>query len=621
MKLAYLDGTELRGALIAACDFVQDQRAELNRINVFPVPDGDTGTNFALTTRSIADRLRAGTDPHLGAVAREAAEAGVLGARGNCGMILSHYLLGFSASVGDRPRLSVAELTQALRDAADHVYRALEKPVEGTIVTVMRETAEEAESRSYENFPILFRRLLRRAYDALARTPDLLPALRAAGVVDAGAKGFVHLLEGIASYVSGDPIVALRTDEEGAPPPEMATGAGAESPIAAALVDYPTESEVYRYCTEALVRGESLPSAEEIRAELRERGDSLVVIRTGEILKVHIHTDSPEELFSYLRGFGELVAHKAEDMHAQHEALVHGGGHLELARRPVVVVADTGCDLPEAVVRAHGIHLVPLSLVTGDQVLRDRIDVSADEFLRILLAGEEATTSQPTPAAFLEAYEDAAEEGESIITVSLAGVLSGTMASAEAAARSFREGESLGRSTEVHVFDSRGATLMQGLLALRAAELAEEGMGTAEIIGELERLREGAGLFFTVDTFENLLASGRVGRGRALLGSLLDIKPILGVDGEGRVAPVARVRGRRQLLPKVLELLGERVPPGIGRPRFGVMHVGCEEVAEEVADAIRERYGSEIEILMGPASPVLATHVGPGAWGVAYMKG
>src|SRR6185437_13391712 len=108
-----------------------------------PVPDGDTGTNFALTARSIADRLRAHTDPSLGAVAREAAEAGILGARGNCGMILSHYLLGFAESVGDRARLSVAELVRALRDAADHVYRALDRPVEGTIVTLMRELAEE----------------------------------------------------------------------------------------------------------------------------------------------------------------------------------------------------------------------------------------------------------------------------------------------------------------------------------------------------------------------------------------------------------------------------------------------------------------------------------------------
>lgn len=650
MKLAYLDGPALRGALIAACDYVQEQRAELNRINVFPVPDGDTGTNFALTTRSIADRLRAHTDPSLGAVAREAAEAGILGARGNCGMILSHYLLGFADSVGDRARMSVDEFTQALRDATDHVYRALESPVEGTIVTVMRETAEEAESRSFANFPILFRRLLRRAYDALARTPDLLPVLRTAGVVDAGAKGFVHLLEGIVAYVSGDPIVALGGEaafdaaafgesaaiDDAVPLGEAAVAVGA---AAAALAEYPTEAERYRYCTEALVRGAALPDADTVRAALRGYGDSLVVIRSGELLKVHIHTDVPEELFSYLRTLGELATRKAEDMHAQHAALARGGTHLELARRPVVVVADTACDLPEEVVRAHGIHLVPLSLLFEHEVLRDRLEISADDYARRLQAGERATTSQPTPAAFLESYRRAAEEGEAIVAVTLASALSGTFASAEAAARHLnpvgeggrdRDAARDGVSAEhgapaqpgaaaVHVVDSRGATLLQGLLALRAAELGELGLTPPEIVAELGRIRERSGLFFTVDVFDNLLASGRVGRGRALLGSLLDIKPILGVDDDGRVTPLARVRGRRQLLPKVMELLEERVPPGSARVRFGVVHVACAEVLEEVAAALRARYGPETEVLTGPASPVLATHVGPGAWGLAYM--
>jgi fatty acid-binding protein DegV len=665
MKLAYLDGPELRGALIAACDYVQEQRAELNRINVFPVPDGDTGTNFALTTRSIADRLRAHTDPSLGAVAREAAEAGILGARGNCGMILSHYLLGFSESVGDRTGVTVAELVQALRDAADHVYRALETPVEGTIVTVMRETAEEAESRSFANFPILFRRLLRRAYDALARTPDLLPVLRTAGVVDAGAKGFVHLLEGIAAYVSGDPIVALgevapayvatpsaRPDaapvlaSAAAAAPCAAGDPAAGAVLAAALAEYPTESERYRYCTEALVRGPALPEGEVVRAVLRERGDSLVVIRTGDLLKVHIHTDAPEEIFAYLRTLGELATHKAEDMHAQHAALARGGGHLQLARRPVVVVTDTACDLPEEVVRAHGIQLVPLSLVFETEVLRDRVEISADDFARRLLAGEHPTTSQPTPAAFLESYERAAEEGEAIVAVTLSGALSGTFASAEAAARRFQPGSAGGQPEEVtgcevrsadprgavvggdsggraavHVVDSRGATLLQGLLALRAAELGELGLTPSEIRAELARIREHSGLFFTVDVFDNLLASGRVGRGRAILGSLLDIKPILAMDDVGRVTPLARVRGRKQLLPRVMELLEERVPPGSGPVRFGVVHVACEEVLDEIAGELRARYGKETEVLTGPASPVLATHVGPGAWGLAYLSG
>ncbi|HLL48968.1 MAG TPA: DAK2 domain-containing protein, partial [Longimicrobiaceae bacterium] len=273
MNITHLDGPGLRGALIAASDYVQRNRAELNRINVFPVPDGDTGTNLALTVSSIADHLRANQDASVGAVAKRAAEAGIMGARGNCGMILSHFLLGFSDAVGDRARLGVAEFGQALRSATEHVYRALEKPVEGTMITIMRAVADEAERLQDSDFVVLFERLLVKAREALANTPELLPALKVAGVVDAGAKGFVHILEGISAFISGDPLIAL----------EAVPVYDAEPPLAAAGVDYPTESEVYRFCTEALVRGRGLPGSDAVRAVLREQGDSLVVIRTEEL--------------------------------------------------------------------------------------------------------------------------------------------------------------------------------------------------------------------------------------------------------------------------------------------------------------------------------------------------
>ena len=605
MNITHLDGPGLRGALIAASDYVQRHRAELNRINVFPVPDGDTGTNLALTVASIADHLRADDQKSVGAVAKLAAEAGIMGARGNCGMILSHFLLGLSNAIGDRGRLSVPEFAEALRSATEHVYRALEKPVEGTIITIMRAIAEEAEHLQQADFVVLFERLLVKAREALARTPELLPALKGAGVVDAGAKGFVHLLEGISAFVSGNPLEAL----------EEVPVYDAE-PIAAAQVDYPAESEVYRYCTEALVRGHGLPESAAVRAHLRERGDSLVVIRTEELIKVHIHTDEPEEVFDYLRGLGELATHKAEDMQAQHAAMERAAasGHMQLARRPISVVADTACDLPDEIVRAHGIQLVPLNLIFGDQVLRDRLDISAEAFAERLKQGAHPSTSQPAPAAFLKAYERAGEDGEAIVAILLSSGLSGTYASAQAAAR-----QRPADSTPVHLVDSRGGSLLQGLMALKAAELGEMAWEPERITGELSRIRERSGFFIHLDTFERALASGRVGRGKAWLGSLLDIKPVLDVDREGKLVPIAKVRGRKNVLPKMLEILEERVPKDVKSVRFGVMHVAAPEVVDEVCDEIRKRYGRHREIIAGPGTPIIATHAGEGAWGIAYM--
>jgi DegV family protein with EDD domain len=601
MRIRYLDGERLRRSLIAGCEYVKERRAELNRINVFPVPDGDTGTNLALTAGAIADRMRSRRDPSIGVIARGAADAAILGARGNCGMILSHFLLGFSGAVGTRDRLDAPGFAEALGGAVQHVYRSLERPVEGTIVTVMREVAEEAIAEARRDFAELIERLLTRARTALARTPDLLPVLKAAGVVDAGAKGFVHLFEGIVAYVHGDPFVAL-TDV----PVFDAVAA------AAGRIEFPERSERYRFCTEVLVRGEDLPAADVVRAYLREHGDSLIVIRGEDLIKVHVHTDAPDAVFGYLRGLGRIITHKAEDMAVQHATVERAaGGHLQLARRPISILTDSACNLPDEVIRAHGIHVVPMLLVYENEVLRDGVDIDAGTFVERLRAGERATTSQPSPATFLEGYRRAAEDGETVLAPLVGSTLSGTFRSAEAAARMVEE-------IAVRVYDTKAAGLSQGLLALLGAELAEAGRTPDEIVVELDRVRSRSGTLLTVELFDNLLASGRVGRGKVMIAGFFDIKPVLELGPDGRVLPLANVRGSKQALPRILDILGERIPRNARAVRFGIMHVGRPEIGEEVAEGLRRRFGDR-EILDVPATPVLATHLGPGAWGVAWQ--
>ena len=382
---------------------------------------------------------------------------------------------------------------------------------------------------------------------------------------------------------------------------------------AAALASMVEDTEErYRYCTEALVRGAGLPDADSVRALLRERGDSLIVIRTADILKIHIHTDGPDEIFDVLRRMGTLVAHKAEDMHKQHEVIERSAAaHVDLARRAVTIVTDSACDLPDDVLRAHGIHLVPLTLIVGGEVYRDRLDMTADEFAQRLQAGVRGSTSQPAPAAFTEVFERAAVDGERILGVMLGSTLSGTLRSAQAAAKRFD-------AAPVDLVDSRAATLLQGFMALRAAEMAENGSTVEEILAALPRIRDKSGLLFTVDIFDYLLASGRVGKGRVWLANLLDLKPILGLDAAGVVTPFGKVRGRAKVLGKVMEILAQRVPVDAPGLRFGVIHVAAPEVLDRVSTALRERYG-DCEIICTPASPVLAAHVGPGAWGVVWL--
>ena len=599
MQIGYIDGPRLRRALIAGCQRAQQQRAELNRINVFPVPDGDTGTNMSLTVQAIEDYLEKSTERSIGAVAHGAAQAAVLGARGNSGMMLSHFLLGFARGLEGRIRIDASDFGGALEAGVENLSEALETPVEGTILTVMRDTAKAVSSAHIDDIAPLVEHMLDRARDSLERTPDLLPVLSAAGVVDAGAKGFVSLLEGAVMFLRGDSL---------SPEPEADFLAG---PPVVASIEYPDRVERYRFCTEALVRGSDLPDQAEVRGRLRAGGDSLIVIRSDDVLKVHVHTDEPDEVFSYLKGLGDLVTHKAEDMKAQHDA-VERTSHLALARRPVGVLTDSAADLSEEIIRAHGIQVVPMMLVDGDEVYRDGVDITAERFHKMLASQERLpTTSQPPPGSFLEGFKRAAAEAEQVVGVVVSSGLSGTYTSAEAAAAQEPD-------LPIHLVDSRGASLLQGLLVLKATELAEMAMPADEIVKELNRIRDQSGIMFTIETFDRLLASGRVSRSQAFFANLLNVKPILAIDLEGKVVPRAKAIGRKRVILALLDAVAEDMGCVPEKVRFGIVHVGVPEIVSEVRELVVARYG-EVEILNAPITPVVATHLGIGAWGLAYM--
>ncbi|HUF36166.1 MAG TPA: DegV family protein [Gemmatimonadales bacterium] len=594
--IAYVDGPRLARSLFAAADWVAAGREEINRINVFPVPDGDTGTNFSLTLRAVADALRALGDASLPETASTMSRAAVLGARGNSGMMLAHFLLGFTEALGDRGQATATDIAVAVRRGADRLYDALDDPREGTILTVAREAAEAAERAAAQSPDVggFMRRLLEEGEAALARTPELMAALKEAGVVDAGGMGFVRMVEGVVRYIEGDPILPVSAEE-----------AAGIALAPAALVEVAAERD-FQFCTEVLVRGEQLPPANEVRAAMHSFGGSVVVATAADILKIHVHTDTPEAVFSYATRWGRVETTKADDMRAQHRRLAHPD------RRPVAIVTDSSADLADPVLDRHHIALVPLQVVFGDETFRDRVELRPEEFYRRLRAARDLpTTSQPAPAEFVRVLRDARAEADAVVAVLLAGSLSGTLASAQAAVRA-------GGIGGVHLVDSRSASLGLGMLALRGAELAESGWPAPAIVRELERVRDQAGMLLTVDIYDNLLRSGRVSRGKAWIAGMLDVKPILSLDPAGRVVPVDRVRGREHVVPRVLALLERRLTPRPTVVRFGVVHAEAPEVAERVRTALVAAYRPR-DCFVALATGVLGTHVGPGAWAVFYQ--
>ena len=552
---------------------------------------------MCLTLRAVAQAVRGldgASDPTslpLPRVTEAMAQASVRGARGNSGMMLSQFLLGFQEGLGTGLRATAADLARAIRTGFDRLQASLDEPVEGTILTVARETADEAGlAKDEPDLRVFMVRLVNRAEAALQRTPDLLAALKTAGVVDAGAKGFVRFLEGVKRLIEDGHVAEGAVDR-------LTPNAAAQAEVAA--------DRDYRFCTEFMVRGASLPPAADVRKALRAFGGSIVVLQTGDLVKAHVHTDSPEAVFQLGAGWGTVEYTKADDMRAQHQALQE--------RRPIAFVSDTACDLPDDLVVQYDIGLIPTQLIVDERAYRDRLELTATEFFARLRAGLDASTSQPTPQAFTDGYADAARAADHVIAVVVSRALSGTCANAEAAARRFNGGR-------VTVVNSRSASLGEGMLVLRGVELAAAGWAPETIARELERVRSQSGGFFTVDNFDRLVRSGRVGRGRAWLGTKLNLKPVMVVTPEGTIEATARARGAAGARRRILELL-DRAFEDQGRPRevrLGVAHGDIPEFAEALRAELVGRYQPK-QCLVAPITPVIAAHAGVGAWGVFYQ--
>lgn len=585
VKIAYCDGPRLRRALLAAADYVSAHSAELDRINLFPVADGDTGTNLSLTMRSVADAVRPMESGSVGEVANAAAEACVLGARGNSGMLVAHFLLGFSRSLGRRLRAGTQEIAAALEAASDSLTRAVERPVEGTILTVAREAAQAARRRAEERRDLYewLREVKAAAHRSLQRTRQMLPVLREAGVVDAGAKGFVDLLEGTLRYIEGRPL-SEGTEDGDAP-----------GPLPAGRVEASGEG---RYCTQVALRGEAVPDGDDLRERVRELGTSLLVIRAGDLARVHIHADDPDAVEARLAGLGEVVSLVVEDTWP------------DAPSREVAVVTDSSADLPGAWTREQGVQVVPLEVIVGERSYRDGEEIGPEELLAVLRDPDRPvpTTSQASPGAFVDAYRRALEAGaRDVLGIFLSGAVSGTLGSARTAARQVDE-------DRIRVVDSRSGSLGLGMMVVRAVELLEEGRSAEEVARELGRIRDRSKLFFTVEDLGGLLRSGRVSRGRAWLGDLLGLRPVLTLDLEGRVVPHARARGDAGAREAILESVDEALA-GVDRCRIGVVHAGVPQLAAEVAREARRRW-SPVDVMCQPLTAVISAHLGAGAWGL-----
>ena len=303
-----INGADFRRMLLSAAAAIEINKQKLNELNVFPVPDGDTGTNMSMTINAAASDLRKLEDPTLEKAASAAASAMLRGARGNSGVILSLLMRGISKKLKGANECDGVLWANALQEGVDAAYKAVMKPAEGTILTVARLAAAKALSAANENNYLEFvqEQALEAAKIALADTVNQNPVLKKAGVVDAGGKGWCFVLEAMLLALRGEDVVV----------PE--NGESAEVKESADFSDFADEDITFTYCTEFIVSRENDKDPEELRAFLSELGDSLVLVDDDEIIKVHVHTNNPGTALQEALKYGSFVTVKIENMRLQH---------------------------------------------------------------------------------------------------------------------------------------------------------------------------------------------------------------------------------------------------------------------------------------------------------------
>lgn len=364
MRFEYLQGEDFRHLLTGSLHMLGRYRAEIDALNVFPVPDGDTGTNMYLTLRAGLQEAEAASAKAIGEIAAAVARGALLGARGNSGVILSQIWQGFAGALAGCQQAGVADVARAFDAGARAAYQAVSNPVEGTILTVIRATADafaEAAGRGYDLLRSMVH-VLRRSREALARTPELLPILREAGVVDAGGRGLVVVLEGIVYALK---VAAARSQLElfdlAASQQKEFIGRVQD---AAALLNY-------TYCTEFILRGQNLP-LETMRRELAPYGDCLLVVGDGTVAKVHIHSNHPGLVLECCLKYGSV--HQVHINNMEEQVREKSGETVPApAPKPVGVVAVAVGEGLSQILTSLGVDLI----LPGGQTMNP----SAEEIL------------------------------------------------------------------------------------------------------------------------------------------------------------------------------------------------------------------------------------------------
>jgi DegV family protein with EDD domain len=588
-----MDGRRLYYTFIAGARKVIEHQVELNKINVFPVNDGDTGTNLASTIRAVIDSLH----PHRSykITADRIAETTLVNARGNSGIIFAQFLYGMSTETGNYKTITISQFAESIKKSVRYIYEAVSNPVEGTMLTVIKDWANYIYENRYRitDFNELFISSMNVLNKSLIETKSKLAVLAKANVVDAGARGFVFFVEGIIDFISSRNLKEL-------------IQVRAETGVFEKIEEPIPEKVEFRYCTEALIKKSSIDS-NELRLILENYGNSIVVAGSDRMRRIHLHTNTPAELFNELRYTGTLAFQKADDMIRQSDVVYN-------RKWKIALVTDSTCDLSQDLIDYYQINMLPVNINFGENHYLDKITIKPEQFYTLLEENKDyPKSSQVNEKSFINLYSHLASHYDSIISVHVSDKLSGTFNSSQKAAKAISEEF----NKPISVINSKNISGAMGLIILRTAQAIEAGYSHNQVVNLAENWVKNTRLFVSVRDIKYLIRGGRLSAFKGLIARILNINPVISIDETGKAIVLDKSFNQKTTMERVMRHI-RRLSRENTIWNYVVLHannaVAARWYTEKMQTLTHKIPSSVVNI-----SPVIGANAGIGAAAVALL--
>lgn len=584
-----INGNELYAYIVSGARNVIVNEQNLNRLNVFPVPDGDTGTNLALTMNSILQGVENVQEANkmLDSVARVSID----NAYGNSGMIFAKYFIGWSKALESKTTITPLELIGSLRQAAQHAVSSVTHPKEGTILTVMREWANHFEIPNEDDFEQIIESSLIRLQDTVNKTKNQLKILKDNNVVDAGAQAFYYFVEGIVRFIKGHDLDNLEF--------KAATLDLISEPIMSIDVGK------HRYCSQFLVK--TLEDKAYIKKLLEPFGDSLVVNQNDQHISIHLHTNNPDFVMERLLECGEVLSHKADDMFLQAN-LIHN------KKAKMAIITDSIADLPREFMDQEHCVLISLNLIIDSVVYMDKVTIKSDRFYKCLDDYNlNPSSSQVSPKLIERVFNQVLQNYDEVIGIFVSSKMSGTFNNIKKVVDKLNlEGK------RVQIIDSKSNSVTEGLLVREALMLKSQGKTFDEIIERVNEIIPNLRIYVSVLDLKYMLKGGRVSKTTGFILSKLKLQPVISIDSDGKGIIPFKSLSQKSAIKSILKTIKkDMIESGIDK--YALVYADNPNDLEQFKMSVISILKKEPEYIE-TISPIVGLNAGKGAFAIGYIK-